>query len=178
MPCSGMKAGRLYPKKNRAGRAPQSLQDLPKIVRKALANDHYYDVDIKNAHPTILNNFCKGTIQCPSLTAYVNDRDRTWTSPQGLGTSTSTMAPLSTVPRFARMGLLYGCLCQYEDVTVSLSISKCNLLAKKRKSNNAHGCAVAFLAKTWSVRSRASDRFKGVASPSTPSYTMASWLKK
>ena len=68
--------GRLYPKK-KGGKAPQTLQDLPRNIRKALADDYYYDVDIKNAYPTILNQVLeRNGIVCKSLRDIVNDREK------------------------------------------------------------------------------------------------------
>ena len=64
--------GRLWPKHQKA-----CLQGLPRDVRKALAYDRYSDVDICNAHPTILNQlFFKHGLHCDLLDNYVTDRDQ------------------------------------------------------------------------------------------------------
>ena len=63
--------GRMYPKHSKA-----CLQGLPRDVRKALAYDRYSDVDIVNAHPTILNQlFERHGIHCDLLDNYVRNRD-------------------------------------------------------------------------------------------------------
>jgi hypothetical protein len=52
------------------------MQALEKEVRHTIARDLYHDVDMVNAQPTILVQFCeKHGIPCPSLTDYVQNRD-------------------------------------------------------------------------------------------------------
>lgn len=53
-----------------------SLQGIPRRIRHSIAKDIYYDLDMKNAHPTILSHYCHlKKISCPLLDEYVNDRD-------------------------------------------------------------------------------------------------------
>lgn len=53
-----------------------SLQNLPREFRGALAYGIYHDLDMKNAHPTILLQYCKkNDIKCEALEHYVNNRD-------------------------------------------------------------------------------------------------------
>lgn len=53
-----------------------SLQSLSKVIRHTIARDIYYDIDMKNAHPSILSQYCKkNEIDCPLLDEYVNNRD-------------------------------------------------------------------------------------------------------
>lgn len=55
----------------------QSLQNFPKIIRGTLAKDIYYDIDMVNAHPTILQHLCKKLKQeCKNLSLYINDRNK------------------------------------------------------------------------------------------------------
>ena len=43
-----------------------SLQSFKKQIRHTLARDYYVDVDMVNAHPTILMQYCKRhSISCP-----------------------------------------------------------------------------------------------------------------
>lgn len=59
--------GRLY--------SSSGIQGLPKKFRGFLMK-HTTDIDMKNAHPTILKYLCKqNSIRCPMLTEYVADRD-------------------------------------------------------------------------------------------------------
>ena len=52
-----------------------SLQNLPREFRGALGTN-YHDVDMSNAHPTILLQYCKkNEIKCDALEYYVNHRD-------------------------------------------------------------------------------------------------------
>ena len=52
-----------------------SLQNLPCEFRGAIGND-YYDLDMKNAHPSILLQYCqKNDIKCEALEHYVSNRD-------------------------------------------------------------------------------------------------------
>lgn len=55
----------------------ESLQLVWAEVRNALVYDKWEDIDMKNAHPTILNQLCqKLGINCPKLNEYVNNRDK------------------------------------------------------------------------------------------------------
>lgn len=60
--------GRLY--------CGNSLQGLSKHIRGLLLRNTATDLDMKNAHPVILNYLCKiNNIRCPELEYYVNHRD-------------------------------------------------------------------------------------------------------
>ena len=61
--------GRLFAKS-------ASLQNLPREFRGALAFDLYHDIDIQNAHPSFLYQYCntKG-FKCDVLKQYVENRD-------------------------------------------------------------------------------------------------------
>ncbi|CAL6303338.1 unnamed protein product [Bathycoccus prasinos] len=62
--------GRLYP-------AGASLQYLGKDYRKALVCDEYTDIDIANAHPSLINQvFKKEGIECKMLNDYVENREK------------------------------------------------------------------------------------------------------
>lgn len=53
-----------------------SLQGLPREIRNALAFGKYYDIDMKNAHPTLLSQYCNANgIKCEIVDEYVKDRD-------------------------------------------------------------------------------------------------------
>ncbi len=53
-----------------------SLSNLPREIRNSIANEIYYDVDIKNCHPQILYQLCKKhEISCESLETFVKNRD-------------------------------------------------------------------------------------------------------
>tara|TARA_B110000977_G_scaffold157276_1_gene200279 strand:+ start:621 stop:2873 length:2253 start_codon:yes stop_codon:yes gene_type:complete len=68
----GENPGRLYPK-----RGAMSLQNLKKDVRKALAHDTYTDIDMVNAHPTILSQlFARLNIPCPNMDTYIAEREK------------------------------------------------------------------------------------------------------
>ncbi len=67
---STVEYGRVYPK------ACESLGQMRRTIRHFLCKDLYYDVDIVNAHPTILLNLCEAwDIPCENLRKYVEDRD-------------------------------------------------------------------------------------------------------
>ena len=52
-----------------------SLQNLPREFRGAIGAN-YHDLDMHNAHPTILYQYCKkNDIKCDALEYYVNNRD-------------------------------------------------------------------------------------------------------
>jgi len=53
-----------------------SLASLPREMRNSLAHGQYYDVDMKNGHPSILSQHClENSIRCDILDSYVKDRD-------------------------------------------------------------------------------------------------------
>jgi hypothetical protein len=61
--------GRLFAKS-------ASLQNLPREFRGALAIDLYHDIDIANAHPTFLYQYCNAKgFKCDVLKHYVENRD-------------------------------------------------------------------------------------------------------
>lgn len=63
--------GRLYAEKS------LSLQNFKKGIRHALANDTYIDIDMVNAHPVILAQYCKKeNIDCKLLDDYVSNREQ------------------------------------------------------------------------------------------------------
>ena len=62
------KNGRLY--------GVSSIQNLDSIIRGFLFGGETTDIDMKNAHPHILEWICRTReIRCPNLTEYVNNRD-------------------------------------------------------------------------------------------------------
>ena len=61
--------GRLFPQN-------PSLSSMPREIRNCLAHEKYYDIDMKNAHPTLLSPYCKKNyIRCDILDKYVANRD-------------------------------------------------------------------------------------------------------
>lgn len=51
-------------------------QQLLKEFRHTLFSDNYYDLDIVNCHPVLLEQYCKkNNIVCKNLSTYVNNRD-------------------------------------------------------------------------------------------------------
>lgn len=70
-----------YQQKDKRGRiwaiGSQSLQSFPRIIRGTIAKGIYYDIDMVNAHPTILKFLCDEYKQdCSNLTLYINNRDK------------------------------------------------------------------------------------------------------
>lgn len=69
-PAKGRKDGRMFAK------GSLSLQCMFREVRNTIARDYYHDVDMANAHPVILRQFCdKRGIPCPVLASYIDRRD-------------------------------------------------------------------------------------------------------
>jgi hypothetical protein len=61
--------GRLFPQN-------PSLASMPREIRNCLANEKYYDIDMRNAHPVLLSQYCKkNNIRCDVLDEYVKNRD-------------------------------------------------------------------------------------------------------
>ncbi len=61
--------GRLFPQNT-------SLASMPREIRNCLAHEKYYDIDMKNAHPVLLSQYCKkNNIRCDVLDEYVKNRD-------------------------------------------------------------------------------------------------------
>lgn len=54
----------------------RSLQNMPRRIRHSISRDYYADIDMVNAHPTMLLQLCqKNNIDCEELEEYVNNRD-------------------------------------------------------------------------------------------------------
>ena len=52
------------------------LQSISKKMRHAICKDLMYDIDMVNAHPTLLLYYCnKNGIECEQLKKYVNNRE-------------------------------------------------------------------------------------------------------
>ena len=68
----GAKNGRLYAKGGKA-----TLQGMKREVRHAICKDLYWDIDMKNAHPYFLLQYCeKNKIPCIIIKKYVNHREK------------------------------------------------------------------------------------------------------
>jgi hypothetical protein len=66
---TGFMRGRLFSKTS-------SLQNLNKKIRHTLSRDIYYDIDMVNAHPKLLEFYCKiHSISCPNLSQYISTRE-------------------------------------------------------------------------------------------------------
>ena len=53
-----------------------SLQQLPRKIRNTISKDYYYDIDIANCFPTLLNQWLKkNRFNCEKLNYFVNNRD-------------------------------------------------------------------------------------------------------
>lgn len=62
--------GRYYSKRS------LSLQNITRQIRHTIARDHYYDIDMENCHPRVLQFLCKkNNIKSPQLDKYVDDRE-------------------------------------------------------------------------------------------------------
>ena len=54
----------------------QSLQSITRPIRQAICAEYYWDIDMVNAHPVILSQYCAmNGITCPILDSYVQDRE-------------------------------------------------------------------------------------------------------
>jgi len=54
-----------------------SLGTMRRVFRHFVSEGIYYDIDIKNCHPTLLYNICKAwSIPCDNLELFVTDRDK------------------------------------------------------------------------------------------------------
>ena len=71
-----------YKQKNRSGRffalGGLSLQSFPREIRATIAKDFYYDIDMVNAHPTILKHICESVLNYKPkyLSVYIKNRDK------------------------------------------------------------------------------------------------------
>lgn len=53
-----------------------SLQGMPRVIRHLICKENYIDIDIKNAHPSILLQICnENNYDCSSLKYYIENRD-------------------------------------------------------------------------------------------------------
>ncbi len=52
------------------------LQNMPRVVRHTIAGEYYWDVDMKNAHPSLLLKYCRDKgWKCDKLSEFVKDRE-------------------------------------------------------------------------------------------------------
>lgn len=66
--------GRLFVSNEDTNKA--GLQNINRFIRGCLSNGIYIDIDMVNAHPTILRYICfKHNIKCDNLTEYISNRD-------------------------------------------------------------------------------------------------------
>ena len=71
----------IYKQNNSFGRfcavGSLSLQSLPREIRHTISSEFYKDIDIKNAHPIILEHLCNTrNIACKALSKYNSNRDK------------------------------------------------------------------------------------------------------
>jgi hypothetical protein len=81
----GKSIGRMYPIISPDGKTPEQhtsrrcmtfSNQMPKLLRNTICCEIYHDIDFKNSHPTILNQFFKfNTVICKPLKRYINNRD-------------------------------------------------------------------------------------------------------
>lgn len=141
--------GRLYPKNG-----VQTLQDMPRNVRKALAYDQYSDLDIVNCHPVLLSQlFKKEGITCESLDDYIENREERIIETQLSRDDAKQLfitlmyngRPRNDAPEFIKNF--------YRDFT-TCSVNLINLpkyapykkVGELKKEQNPLGCALSFLA--------------------------------
>jgi len=68
---SNVKFGRLF------AEGGLSYQSFSRKIRHTLAADMYYDIDMVNAAPTMLRQYCeKNKLECPNLIKYIANRDK------------------------------------------------------------------------------------------------------
>lgn len=67
---TGVKVGRVYTTKT------LGFISLRKELRAVFANGQYADIDIENAHPTIINQLCSDMLKLTILPDYVNNRSK------------------------------------------------------------------------------------------------------
>lgn len=80
--------GRLY--------GEHSIQNLDAIIRGFLFGSTTTDIDMKNAHPHILEYICRvRNIECPNLTNYVANRDKIITKLKAFGVEDPKMVILA-----------------------------------------------------------------------------------
>ena len=87
--CGGeMKKVYKYSETSRNGRlyGEDSIQSLKSCIRGFLFGNTTTDIDMKNAHPHILEYICRSrNIRCPNLTCYVSNRDATLAKLKAVG---------------------------------------------------------------------------------------------
>ena len=56
---------------------PLSLQNLSRKIRHTVCDEYLYDIDMKNAHPVLLSDYCaKNDIDAQWLDYYIQNRDK------------------------------------------------------------------------------------------------------
>lgn len=66
---TGITWGRMFSMKT-------SLQGISRVIRQTISKDIYWDIDISNAHPNILYQYClNNKLKVPTLKKYIEKRD-------------------------------------------------------------------------------------------------------
>lgn len=93
-----------------------SMQSMTREIRHTIAADFYDDVDMVNAHPVILQHFCRDLdIECKALDTYIEDRDVVIKEIVDLNEKARTPANRDSV-KSCILSLINGGRRQYDDV--------------------------------------------------------------
>lgn len=103
--------GRFYAEKS------LSLQTLCRKIRHTIANETYIDIDMVNAHPTILLQYCiKNSIECPALSEYINNRDKSLTDLITIQTANNRPTIDTNAAKQVFLALLNGGVADYKKL--------------------------------------------------------------
>jgi hypothetical protein len=54
-----------------------SLQNIPREIRHTISNEYYYDIDIKNCHPSLICQYAeKNELECSNIKYYIENREQ------------------------------------------------------------------------------------------------------
>lgn len=121
--------GRYFSKKG------LSLQNICREIRHTIANKYYVDVDMVNAHPTLLKHICEThKIKCKYLSYYVDNRDLVFKTiidkSGGLVDKSSLKSTILSLTNggskaFSELKIKHKFLEKYKDEMISIHKSLC-----------------------------------------------------
>jgi hypothetical protein len=133
-----------------------SLQSIPRKTRHTLSKGIYHDLDMKNAHPTILNHLSKlYKVECPILELYVNDREHVFNELSIFSKDVVKVEMLTIInggaPTLCNYGIIQDFVSEMNDLRDVIMKKNPSLKKRAEKQNptNISGSCTNYLLCEW-----------------------------
>ena len=148
-----------FTKSLRSGRrfsTTPSLQSIPRKTRHTLARGIYHDLDMKNAHPSILHHLSKlYKVECPVLNLYVNDRESVFNELSCFSKDIVKVEMLTIInggdPTLCNYGIIQDFVSEMNDLRDVIMKKNPSLKKRAEKKNptNISGSCTNYLLCEW-----------------------------